>query len=141
MTKTRPPTHAMLLLACGLLLAPRRAVGECNSATVTALSGAIVGSDYMSSPLEAGDECTFRVQPASASPVQTVLLVFQTLNVNTAELMVYEGADARTDRLRWSCLRCEDVLPPPFYMDLGAALVTFRAPRPNPCRRAAAGRP
>ena len=122
----------MLLLASWLLLAPRRAAGECNSATVTALSGAIVGSDYMSSPLEAGDECTFRVQPASASPVQTVLLVFQTLNVNTAELMVYEGADARTDRLRWSCLRCEDVLPPPFYMDLGAALVTFRAPAGQP---------
>ena len=139
----------MLLLASWLLLAPRRAAGECNSATVTALSGAIVGSDYMSSPLEAGDECTFRVQPASASPVQTVLLVFQTLNVNTAELMVYEGADARTDRLRWSCLRCEDVLPPPFYMDLrrrrrvrvGAAAPVRDAARhePAPVRDAAAG--
>ena len=57
-----------------------------------------------------------------------VVVVFTALNIPTAELMVYDGLDARTDRLRWSCLRCGGVLPPPMYMARGGALVTFRSP-------------
>ena len=105
----------------------RRAGARCDSATVTATSGDLVSATYMSSPLAAGDACTFRVQPASEAHVETLVLVFEDLYVFSGELYVYEGASARQDRLKWTCLGCGDVLPPPFYMDLGAAFVTFRS--------------
>ena len=88
----------------------------------------------MSASLEAGDACTFRVQPASEASIETLVLVFTDLYVFSGEMYVYEGAQQQQQNLRWTCLGCGDVLPPPFYFDRGAAFISFRAPQDQVAR-------
>ena len=100
----------------------------------TRRSGTLSSSSYMSASLEAGDACTFRVQPASEASIETLVLVFTDLYVFSGEMYVYEGAQQQQQNLRWTCLGCGDVLPPPFYFDRGAAFISFRAPQDQVAR-------
>lgn len=88
------------MLAAALQLV---AVGAaCTSATLTSVTGNLVSSTYTSSPLEAGDSCTFRISPDANEPVAAILLVFDGIDVPTAEIFVYE---VRVDTRRVSVPR------------------------------------
>ncbi|KAJ8604327.1 hypothetical protein CTAYLR_002490 [Chrysophaeum taylorii] len=108
----------------------RVVAATCTGARLTDLSGTLVSSDYSSSPLEANDQCIFRIEPAAstAESIEGILLVFEDLYVPTAELFVYQGDAVTTQNLEWSCLRCNDVLPPPARTNLDAWHITFRSP-------------
>ena len=103
------------------------AAARCENAVVTALEGRLNSATYMSSPLEAGDSCTYRFQPASESSMQALVLVFEDLQCDGCEIFVYEGTT--TEAQLWRCVSCGEVLPPPFYLKGLAALLTFSAPR------------
>lgn len=101
---------------------------ECTSDTLTSVAGYVTSSDYFSSPLQAGDECSFHIRPTSSSKVKAILLVFDSLFIPTAELFVYQGDSVSSQNLLWSCLRCGELLPPPMKSQLGSAYVTFKSP-------------
>jgi len=118
----------MRWLALAILVGQvERSSGSCVDATLTSESGLLDSSDYASAPLEAGDSCVFRIAPAEAT-TSGVLLVFEALEVVTAELFVYEGSAASGTNLLWSCVSCASVLPPPLETSVASAYVTFRSP-------------
>ena len=74
------------------------AAARCENAVVTALEGRLNSATYMSSPLEAGDSCTYRFQPASESSMQALVLVFEDLQCDGCEIFVYEGTTTEAQR-------------------------------------------
>lgn len=111
----------LLLFVAVIALRSLQVESVCRSDTLTSATGIIASSDYFSTPLQAGDECTFRIEPTISNVL--ILLVFETLFVPTAEIFVYQG-----DSLLWSCLRCGQVLPPPIYAEGSPVVLSFRAP-------------
>ncbi|KAJ1459599.1 hypothetical protein M885DRAFT_613207 [Pelagophyceae sp. CCMP2097] len=112
---------------CAALLS-RGAEAACSGAQLTSFSGLLDSSQYMTTPLSAGDQCEFRIAPKTdaGAAVDWVYLVFETLAVPTAELQVYEGA-AGFAQLKWSCLRCGSQVPPPIKCAV-SCVINFRSP-------------
>ena len=63
------------------------------------------------------------IQPSTPSS-QKIQFIFQALNINSAQLQVYDSIEAQSGNLLFNCVGCGNLIPPPFFSTTGAVYVS-----------------